>query len=52
VHDNGDVDFNSELIKMDINVKKAEKLFEDAIKTLEGKEPKAKECEWCEWSEK
>lgn len=48
VHDNGDVDFHAELVKMDVSVKKAEKLFKDALKLLEGKEPKApKECEWC-----
>jgi len=53
VHENGDVDFHSELIKMKISVNNAEKIFEKAIKVLEGTEPKSsKECGFCEWKGK
>lgn len=52
VHENGDVDFHAELVKMDISVKDAEKLFRDAIKCLEGDLPNAsEECEFCKWKD-
>lgn len=52
VHNNGDVDFHAELVKMKINIKNAEKIFEDALKTLNGKMPKAsEECGFCKWAE-
>ena len=52
VHENGDVDFHAELVKMKISVKDGEKLFNDAIKCLEGDLPEAKEeCEFCRWKD-
>ncbi len=45
---NGDFCFDAELVRMDTDVKRAEKLFEKAITLLEGEEPKASEkCEYC-----
>ena len=47
----GDVVFNTDLIKMKVNVKNAEKIFKKAIKVLEGDIPKpADDCEFCKWS--
>ena len=44
--------FKSEFVKVDTNTKRAAKLFRDAIKLLQGPEPKAhEECEWCSWGE-
>jgi len=44
----GDVVFYTKLLKIPINVKKAEKLFKDALKCLEGKMPDVgKDCEYC-----
>src|SRR3989344_1823897 len=52
VHENGDVDFHAELVKINISVKDGEKLFNDAIKCLEGDLPEAKEeCEFCRWKD-
>jgi hypothetical protein len=46
----GDVIFNTDLIKMKISVKNAENIFSKALKTLEGKMPKAsEECGYCKW---
>ncbi|MAG91706.1 hypothetical protein CMO83_03455 [Candidatus Woesearchaeota archaeon] len=50
VHENGDVDFHAELVKMKVNVKNAEKIFKKAIKTLKGKIPKG-DCEFCRYKE-
>jgi len=44
---NGDIVFHAELVKMDVDVKSAEKVWKDALKLLNGKCPK-KTCEWCE----
>ena len=50
VNENGDVVFDTRLIKMDINVKNAESLFKKAISLLKGKMPKSSEdCEFCKW---
>ena len=43
----GEIVFNTNLIKMNINIKKAENIFNSAIKLLNEECPK-KECEWCE----
>ncbi|MFH1325837.1 MAG: PD-(D/E)XK nuclease family protein, partial [archaeon] len=43
----GEVIFNTELVKMKINVKNAEKIFQKAIKLLNSDCPD-KTCEWCE----
>ncbi len=50
VIETGEFVFNTELVKMDINVRHAEKLFNKAIDVLNGKMPKcSKECEYCSW---
>ena len=47
VLETGEVIFDTELVKMKINVKEGEKVFNDAVALIEGEEPKEK-CEWCE----
>ena len=48
----GNVIFNTDLVKMKINIKNAEKLWKKAIKVLKGKMPKpAKECGFCKWAD-
>ncbi|MBI5881157.1 PD-(D/E)XK nuclease family protein [archaeon] len=50
VLENGDVAFHTDLVKLKIDTKNAEKIFKKAVEVLEGKEPEAaKECEWCKW---
>ncbi|MCL5729951.1 MAG: PD-(D/E)XK nuclease family protein [Candidatus Pacearchaeota archaeon] len=46
VAETGEVIFDTTLKKMDIDVRKAGELFEDAIRLLNGDCPK-KSCEWC-----
>ena len=43
----GEVIFDTTLVKMKVDVKKAEKVWKKAIKLLNGNCPK-KTCEWCE----
>lgn len=43
----GEVVFDTTLVKMKVDVKKAEKVWKDSIKLLEGECP-TKCCEWCE----
>ena len=47
VLENGDVVFDTELVKRKIDVKNAEKLFKKALEILNKDCPK-KSCEWCE----
>ncbi len=48
----GDVVFNIDLIKMEISIKNAERVFKEALKILEGKMPGPKDhCEFCKWVE-
>jgi len=47
VMETGEVVFDTELIKMKIDVKNAEEIFKGAIKLLNGDCP-SKTCEWCE----
>ena len=47
VLETGEVIFDTELVKMKINVKEGEKVFNDAIALINGEEPEGK-CEWCE----
>jgi RecB family exonuclease len=51
VTETGEVIFDTELIKMETNPCRGEKVFKEAIKTLQSKEPPepAKECSFCEW---
>jgi len=46
VLETGEVIFDTQLVKMKVNVKNAEKVFKDAIKLLESDCPKAV-CDWC-----
>jgi len=47
VLETGEVIFDTELVKMKINVKDGEKAFNDAVALIKGEEPEEK-CEWCE----
>ena len=50
VHQNGDVDFHKHLIKMDVSIKNAEKVFKDALAVLKRELPKSsEECGFCRW---
>ena len=50
VLENGSVLFNTDLIKMKVNTKNAERIFKEAVKVLEGKiPPSSEECEYCRW---
>ena len=52
VHENGDVDFHSDLVKVGIDIKNAEKIFKGALKILKSKIPNShEECSFCEWAE-
>lgn len=54
VMEKGEVVFDTELVKMKVDVRMAEKTWKDALKCLNGKEPKASKnekgevCEWCD----
>ncbi|MBU90037.1 hypothetical protein CMO94_00730 [Candidatus Woesearchaeota archaeon] len=51
VNEKGNIVFHTDLIKMKVDIKNAEKIFEEAVKTLKGKIPKASnECKYCEWA--
>jgi hypothetical protein len=47
VLETGEVIFDTTLVKMKVDVKKAEKVWKEAIKLLNGDCPK-KSCEWCD----
>ena len=47
VNDTGEVIFDTELVKMDVDVENAEKLFNQALDILNGECPEEK-CVWCE----
>ena len=52
VNPKGDVVFHKHLVKMDVSIKNAEKVFKDALKVLEGEMPEASgECGFCKWCE-
>lgn len=51
IDENGRVLFHKDLVKMNIDVKNAEKIFDNAIKFLSGEIPEAKEeCGFCKWA--
>jgi len=53
VHENGDVDFHADLVKIKVNIDNAKKIFKKAVEVLEGDIPKAsEECEYCKWANK
>ena len=47
VNETGEVIFENLLARREVNIKNAEKIFEEAIKLLNGKCPK-ESCDWCE----
>ena len=48
VLETGEVIFDTQLVKMKVNIENAQKLFEKALKLLKGPCPKVREeCEWC-----
>ncbi len=50
VNERGNVVFNTDLVKMKINIKNAEKIFKKALNVLNGEMPKpAEDCEYCKW---
>ncbi len=51
VEEDGDVAFNTDLVKVDISIENAEKIFMDAIEILKGEIPDCgEECEFCRWA--
>jgi predicted RecB family nuclease len=52
VNEKGDVVFNIDLIKMEISIKNAERIFKEALKVLEAEMPAPKDhCDFCKWVE-
>ena len=52
INDNGDVIFHTDLVKMNIEIKNAENIFNKALKVLKNKMPKpSEECGFCKWKE-
>src|SRR3989339_1424535 len=53
VHENGDVDFHKDLVKIKVNIKNAENIFKKAIEVLEAEIPEpSEECGFCSWINK
>jgi CRISPR/Cas system-associated exonuclease Cas4 (RecB family) len=53
VNENGDFVFHTDLVRMDISVKNAERIFNEAVKVLEGNMPEPSDnCQFCEWVDK
>jgi len=51
INENGDAVFHSDLKKMKISTENAQKIFDNALKTLNGLEPRAaEECGYCNWN--
>lgn len=52
VNEKGDVIFNTDLIKMDVSINNAERIFKEALSVLDGNMPSPhKECGFCNWVE-
>jgi hypothetical protein len=50
IHKNGRTDFETHLVPIKTNMKRAQALFKKAIKVLKGRQPNAnKMCEFCRW---
>ena len=47
VTETGEVVFDTELVKMDVNIEMAEKTWKEALELLKGDCPD-KSCEWCD----
>jgi hypothetical protein len=53
VEEDGDVAFRSDLVKVEISVENAKKIFMEAIEILKGEMPEYREdCEFCNWRQK
>ncbi|MFH2027899.1 MAG: PD-(D/E)XK nuclease family protein [Nanoarchaeota archaeon] len=53
VNKDGSVIFNTDMVKIKVNIKNAEKIFDRAIKVLEGDMPESSEdCSFCSWVDK
>jgi len=53
VHENGDVDFHADLVKIKVNIDNAKKIFKKAVDVLEGELPApSDECDYCKWVDK
>jgi hypothetical protein len=53
VEENGHVCFNTDIVKVKVNIKNAENIFKKAVKCLEGEMPDAsEECGFCSWVDK
>jgi hypothetical protein len=51
VNENGNVVFHTDLINIKVDIKNAEKIFEDALKVLKEDMPQAsEECPYCKWA--
>ncbi|MBI2668437.1 PD-(D/E)XK nuclease family protein [Candidatus Woesearchaeota archaeon] len=51
VHPDGNVDFHKHLVKMDVSIQNAERIFQEAITVLEKAIPKpSAECQFCAWA--
>jgi len=51
VEENGHVCFNTDIIKIKVNIKSAENIFKKAVECLEGDIPAAsEECKFCKWA--
>ena len=50
INENGDVIFHTDLIKIEISIKNAESIFEEALNVLKGEIPESsQDCEFCKW---
>lgn len=50
VHEGGEVRFQADVVKLDVNIKAAEDLFKRAIEVLKGDMPEpSKDCGFCNW---
>lgn len=46
------ISFETDLVKVEVNIEDAENLIDDALKTLKGEMPEGSEdCEYCKWAE-
>ncbi|MEM2130935.1 MAG: PD-(D/E)XK nuclease family protein [Candidatus Woesearchaeota archaeon] len=43
--------FHTHLVKIEVNIKEAEKIWKDALNLLEGPMPKSEDCEYCKYRE-
>jgi len=52
INDNGDFIFDTELVRMEVDVEHAERLFKKAVAVLEAGMPEPSDnCKFCKWNE-